>query len=168
MTQKQDVIEQDVQSCLQKNDINAACQILDYHIRESHKGKKYRTRLNLESSPKMNEPNDLFHKYMKLLADGRIYECELQNDVPYVNITQNTESGNKSKPQTSVQAVLGSKVAGGEPLPSSNANLELAQAGKDTDLQTPGLNSTSKDQSKEEGDDSKAMYYQMNSEDEEE
>ena len=71
LNEKHSDIEHDMQSCLQHNDINGACQFLDYHVNESHKGLKQKTRLNLESPPKMDNANNLFEKYTKLLEEGK-------------------------------------------------------------------------------------------------
>ena len=66
-----DLIESDVQSCLQAGDINSACDTLDYHLASLHKQNKLpKHRKETSSQHQLENVNTLFETYLSEVSDG--------------------------------------------------------------------------------------------------
>ena len=80
MFEKRTLIRAEINTCLfENNDSNAAFDTLDYHIVEVHEGNQLKYKSHQpKGSPMLEQANEMFERYMKLVEDGETNEPDVK------------------------------------------------------------------------------------------
>ena len=90
LLEKQNLILSKVENSLfANNDVNSACEILEYFLCEAHKGHELKSFSRDVESPKLKQANELFEKYLRSIEEGKADEFETNISLEnYLKVTK--------------------------------------------------------------------------------